>query len=81
MAITILAVVFLVLLTAIALAGFRMFRAGGSRTDGVDMQKCSLCLRTFKKSLLIERQVGDYRLLHFCRDCILSLSSELGSRN
>lgn len=76
MIVTILAVVFLILLTAVAFAGFRMFRNEKSQPAGTELQKCSLCLRSFEKSLLIERQVGDYRLLRFCSDCILSLHSD-----
>ena len=81
MAVTILAVGFLLLVIAIALAGFKMFGQGGVQSTGRDTQKCSLCLRTLDKSSLIERQVGDYRMLHICRDCVLSLYSDLGLKN
>ncbi|HEY6192486.1 MAG TPA: hypothetical protein VI215_09215 [Bacteroidota bacterium] len=81
MAVTILAVAFLVLMTAIAFAGFRMFGRRRAPQTGPDMQKCSLCLRPFETHLLVERQVGDYRQLRFCRECILGLASDLGLKN
>ena len=81
MAVTILALLFLVFMTAIAFAGFRMFGKGKQPQAGVNMQKCSLCLRPFEQRLLVERQVGDYRHLHFCRECILGLASDLGLKN
>ncbi len=76
MAVTILALLFLVLMTAIA-----FFGRGKQPQAGVNMQKCSLCLRPFEQRLLVERQVGDYRHLHFCRECILGLASDLGLKN
>jgi hypothetical protein len=81
MVVTFLAVLFLLLVTAIAVAGFRMFSKRGAPNPSETLQKCSLCLRSFQKNLLIERQVGDMRLLHFCRDCILTLYSDLGLKN
>jgi hypothetical protein len=81
MAVTILAVLFLLLVTAIAVAGYRMFRKGGTPQAGVDTQLCSLCRSPFETQLLVERQVGDYRHLHFCRECILGLVSDLGLKN
>ena len=81
MAVTLLAVVFLLLVIAIALAGLKMFGKGKGEGTGRETQKCSLCLRTLEKSSLIERQVGDYRMLHFCRECVLSLYSDLGLKS
>jgi hypothetical protein len=76
-AVTILAVVFLALITLVAFAGIRFFGKGEREAAIRDGQKCSLCLRTFEKSALIERQVGDYRLLRFCRECVQGLHAEL----
>jgi hypothetical protein len=79
MAVTILALLFLVLLLIVAFAGFRILERGGKPAAGIPLQKCSLCLRPFEKNMLIERQVGDYRLLHFCGDCIDSLHADYQS--
>jgi len=42
--------------------------------------KCSLCLKKFDRSHLVERQVGDNKLFYFCEDCIRSLQKELDPR-
>ena len=79
MVVTILALLFLVLLLLVAFAGFRILGKGGRPASGIPLQKCSLCRRPFEKNMLVERQVGDYRLLHFCHDCILSLHADYQS--
>ena len=81
MAVTILAVLFLFLLTAVAFAGTKLLGRAGKNQENASSRKCSLCLRPFEESRMITRQVGDYRLFHFCRDCVLSLYSDLGLRN
>ena len=81
MAVTILAAAFLVVLGALAVAGFRMFRSEAARKSPGDGEKCSICGRRFEKSLLLERQIGDYRLLRFCRECVLNLYSDFGLKN
>jgi hypothetical protein len=81
MAVTILAVVFLFLLVAIAFAGVKILGRGGKKQENADSLKCSLCRRSFEESRMITRQIGDYRLFHFCRDCVLSLYADLGLKN
>jgi len=81
MAVTIIAVVFLFVLTAIAFAGVKLLGRAGKNPENASTRKCSVCLRPFEESGMITRQVGDYRLFHFCRDCVLSLYSELGLKN
>ena len=46
----------------------------------LQVEKCSLCRREFEKSALIEREVGDMRVYHFCEDCIHSLDNDLKRR-
>ncbi len=81
MAVTILAAAFLLVLGALAAAGFMLFRNGGTRQSAGEGEKCSVCGRRFQRAHLLERQVGDYRLLRFCRECILSLYTDLGVKN
>ena len=79
MAVTILALLFLVFLLIVAFFGFRILGKGGKPAGTISLQKCSICLRPFERHLLTERQVGDYRLLYFCPDCILSLHADYQS--
>jgi hypothetical protein len=56
------------------------YSVGMRKTPGLgeeNRQKCSLCLRSFDRSNLIERQVGDSKLFYFCHECIKSLHEEV----
>lgn len=81
MTVTILASLFLALIVLIALIGFKVAANQPKSTEDLNVEKCSLCRSKFSKSVLIERQVGDYKLLYFCPSCIHSLHDELISRN
>jgi hypothetical protein len=37
------------------------------------MTACSICRKTFSRDLLVEREIGDYKLLYFCNECIEKL--------
>ena len=81
MIVTILAVVFLIILLFVAVLGFKgIIRQGKSPAD-LTKERCSLCRQQLPKSQLVERQVGDYKLLYFCGPCIASLHTELTSKN
>ena len=81
MIVTVLAVVFLVLLLVVAVIGFKAIIKQGKAPQDLNKERCSICKREFPKSQLIERQVGDYRLLYFCGSCITGLHSELTTKN
>lgn len=81
MTVTILAVVFLIVVAAITLAGYRYIIKQGKPVEEVNTERCSLCRQKFETSKLLERQVGDYRLLYFCRDCVLKLYADLVMKN
>jgi len=81
MTITILAVVFLLIILTVAVLGFKAVIRQGRSPDDINREKCSLCRLTFNKAQLIERQVGDQRLFHFCHACVSSLYTELVSKN
>jgi len=81
MAVTVLAIVFLGILVTVAIAGSR-FLANRSATPGeANREKCSICRRSFEKSELIMREIGDYKLLYFCRECISKLHADSEIRN
>jgi hypothetical protein len=81
MVVSILAVGFLVLIGFIAIVGYKTIIRGGPRQAELNMEKCSVCRQSFDKNQLLLRQIGDYKLLYFCRDCVLKLYADLGLKN
>lgn len=81
MTVTILASIFLALIVLIAFVGFKVAANPPRSTEDINTEKCSLCRAKFNKSVLIERQVGDHKLLYFCPECITALHNDLVSKN
>ena len=81
MVVTVLAVVFLLLLLVIVGFGFKAIIRQGKTPHDLNRERCSICGEQFVKTQLIERQIGDYKLLFFCGPCILKLHTELTSKN
>jgi len=81
MTISILAVLFLAVILVVSAVGFRAIIRQGRAPEDINKEKCSICRTQFSRSQLIERQVGDYRLLHFCQSCIMSLHNDVISKN
>ncbi len=80
MAVTISAVIFLALLLAVAFLGTRMMQKKSvSGTPG--SERCLLCSTPFPKAELVTRQIGDYKIVYFCRSCIIKLYADAGTRN
>ena len=81
MVVSILAVVFLILIGFIAIIGYKTIIKGGPSKEALNLEKCSICRNTFEKNQLLLRQIGDYKLLYFCRECIIKLYADLGLKN
>lgn len=81
MTVTILASIFLAIMLLIAFIGFKVGAKTPKPTEDLYVEKCALCRRKFNKGTLIERQVGDYKLLYFCPECITGLHNELIRKN
>jgi predicted SprT family Zn-dependent metalloprotease len=79
--VTVLAVVFLLIVLLVAVFGFRTVIKKGHSSSDPNTERCSLCRQQFPKTQLIERQVGDYRLMYFCGSCIVKLHNDLTSKN
>lgn len=75
--VTILAILFVLLLIGTVLYGFGIIMRRPPTEEELKTEKCSLCGQRFPKEEMIERQVGDYRLLYFCASCISGLHQEL----
>jgi RNA 3'-terminal phosphate cyclase len=78
---TILAAIFLALILFVALIGFKAVIKQGKPPEELNSERCSVCREKFHKSMLVERQVGDYKILFFCTSCISSLHNEMVSKN
>ncbi len=80
MAVTISAIIFLLLLLIIAFAGTRLMQkkaSSGTPEEG----RCTLCGTSFPVRELVPRQVGDYKIIYFCRSCVMKLYADLGAKN
>jgi hypothetical protein len=80
MTITILAILFLAALLLIAFIGTRVILKKTHQQQTDPRERCSLCRESFNPHELVLRQVGDYKLLYFCRSCILKLMEEIGGK-
>ncbi len=81
MTITVLASIFIVVVLLVALLGFKAVIRQGKSPEEMNLEKCSLCGQKLNKASLLERQVGDYKLLYFCAPCINKLHNDLISKN
>lgn len=81
MVVTVLATIFLMLLLGVALFGFKVIIKQGKSPQDLNRERCTICRDQYPKSQLVERQIGDYKLLYFCSSCIGKLHTELISKN
>ena len=81
MVVTVLAIAFLILLLIVAVVGFRAIIKQGKSPQDLNKERCSICREQFLKTQLVERQIGDYKLLHFCGPCIARLHTEFTGKN
>ncbi len=81
MVITILTAAFLFLVLLIAVVGYKSVIKRGSSPQDINTEKCALCRKRFDKAHLVEREIGDYKLMYFCTECVLRLYADLGMKN
>ena len=81
MAVTVLAVVFLVFMVVVAIGGYKLLGKRALKPEEINTEKCSICRERFEKIQLLERQIGDYRLLYFCKKCVMGLFADLVIKN
>ena len=79
--ITYLTIGFVVLLLGGALYGFGIVMRRPPTQEELETEPCTLCGQRIKKENLVERQIGDYKILFFCGECIEKLSLESSKRN
>lgn len=82
MIITVLAVSFLLLVGFVAFIGYQtVIKRKSPSEEERGTEKCTICRERLAKDLLVERQILDYKLLYFCRKCVISLHNDLGITN
>lgn len=79
--ITYLTIGFIVLLLGAVLYGFGIVMRRPPTQEELETESCTLCGQRLKKENLVERQIGDYKVLFFCTDCIEKLAVESSKRN
>ena len=73
MTFTVLALVFLVLILIIAIFGQRLLSQKTESVKNTNTEQCFICRDTFDKRELVERQIGDLKVMYFCSTCIENL--------
>jgi hypothetical protein len=78
---SVLALAFLIIIGFIALIGYKTIIKGGPSPDEINLEKCSICRNKFERNQLLLREIGDYKLLYFCRECVMRLYADFGLKN
>ena len=73
---TYLAIIFVLTLIAAIMYGFGIFMRRPPTREELLTEKCSICREPRPKEEMVERQIGDYKVLWFCRSCITDLHHE-----
>ena len=81
MVFSVLALAFLIVIGFIALIGYKTIIRPRPSNEETNMEKCSICRNKFDRGQLLLRQIGDYKLLYFCRECVMRLYADLGLKN
>ncbi len=81
MIITILTIGFLVFILLAAFFGYKSVIKRNVSVEDINKEKCSICRNRFEKSEMTERQIGDYKMMYFCRECVMKLYADFGMKN
>lgn len=76
-----LAIGFVLFLIATIFYGFSIVMRRPPTSEELENETCSLCRNRFKRSELVERAVGDSKLLFFCGSCIRKLQADFSERS
>ena len=77
MTLSILAVFFLLMLIAIIFYGYGFIMRSTKPVGQKDIERCAICKRQFERQQLVEREIGDSKLIYFCRECIIRLYDDV----
>ena len=76
MIVTILASLFLIMLVGVIFYGYGFVMKSAKNRGAEDVERCTLCKNSYPKRQLVERTVGDSRVLYFCKNCISILAED-----
>jgi len=74
---TYLAIAFVIFLIGAVLYGFGIVVRKPPTKEELDSAQCFLCKSRFDRHLLVERVIGDSKIVYFCRQCISDLKRDL----
>jgi len=77
MTFSILAALFLVMLMAVIFYGYGFIIRSNKLDGNAGTERCTICRGKFEKGQLIEREVGDSKLIYFCKTCIIHLYDDV----
>jgi hypothetical protein len=78
MTLSILAGLFILFLIAIIFYGYGFVVKSTKPYGEENLEHCSVCRNAFEKRQLVEREIGDYKLMYFCKSCITALHDDAG---
>lgn len=76
----VIAILFIGFLVGIIFYGYSLIMRRPPSNEELRSERCSICRQKFAKDDLVERPVGDYKLLYFCNRCIAGLGEEANNR-
>ena len=74
--ITYLAVAFVLLIIGAIFYGFGIVLRRPPTKEELESSVCFLCGKRFERAILVERVIGDSKVVHFCRICISGLHAD-----
>jgi hypothetical protein len=76
-----LTILFLLFILISVFYGWGIVMRRTSRSGGEETGTCSVCRKKIPLEKLLSREVGDYKILYFCGDCVRGLWRELEPEN
>ncbi len=68
--------IFLILLVGAIFYGYSIVMRKPPTKEELGSEQCAVCRKRFPKEQLVEREIGDYKVLYFCHTCITALSND-----
>ena len=79
MIVTILASVLILFFILIIFYGRGFLLKPSKEIDFIENEKCEICRNQFDKTKMITREIGDFKLIYFCSDCVKGLEKDLAN--
>jgi hypothetical protein len=76
MIVTLLASLFLIMLVGVIFYGYGFVMKSTNKQGAENARYCMICNTPHEKGQLVERVIGDSRVVYFCKRCITRLAEE-----